>query len=38
VLFRKGHSTEIIKLSIAALIPVILFVVALLMAGAGLVG
>jgi len=38
VRFRKGHSTEIIKLSIAALIPVILFVVALLMAGAGLVG
>lgn len=31
LLFRKGHSAEIIKLSIAALIPLILFVVALLM-------
>ena len=38
LLFRKGHSTEIIKLSIAALIPVILFVVALLLVSAYLVG
>jgi hypothetical protein len=37
LLLRKGHSTEIIKLSIAALIPIILFVVALLLAGARLV-
>ncbi|MFH1730063.1 MAG: hypothetical protein ABIF82_00250 [Planctomycetota bacterium] len=38
LLFRKGHSAELVKLSIAALIPLILFVVALLMAGAYLVG
>ena len=38
LLFRKGHSAELVKLSIAALIPLILFVVALLMAGAYVVG
>jgi len=37
LLFRKGHSTELVKLSIAVLVPLILFVVALLMAGADLV-
>lgn len=36
LLFRKGHSTELIKLSIAALIPLILFVVALLLVSANL--
>ena len=34
VLFRKGHSAEIVKLSVAVLIPFILFVVALIMAAA----
>jgi len=34
LLFRKGRSAEIVKLSVAALIPVILFVTALLIAGA----
>ena len=33
LLFRRGHSMEIVKLSIAALIPLIIFVIALLMAG-----
>ena len=37
LLFRKGHSTEIIKLAVAAAIPFILFIVALLMAGAHLI-
>lgn len=38
LLFRKGHSTEIIKLSVAALIPVILFVVALVLVSAHAIG
>jgi len=37
LLFRKGHSAEIIKLSIASIIPLILFVVALLIGGARLI-
>lgn len=37
LLFRKGHSAELVKLSIAVLIPLILFVAALLMAGSDLV-
>lgn len=37
LLFRKGHSAELVKLSIAALTPLILFVVALLIACAYLI-
>ena len=32
VLFRKGHSTEVVKLCIAVIIPLILFITAILMA------
>jgi len=33
LVFRRGHSGEIVKLSIAALIPLIIFVVLLLLTG-----
>ncbi len=37
VLFRKGHSTEVVKLCIAVIIPLILFITAILMVCAYLV-
>ncbi len=37
LIFRKGHSTEIVKLAIAVVIPFVIFIVALLMASLYLV-